>query len=318
VNLFYETPATIQLSADVVSDTPVTRIEYFSDSIKIGESSTPPYTTAMNNLTQNEYLIHAKAFFEDGTTEISSNFKKIDVLLPDIALNKPCEYSALADNSLKASNVFDGDFSTRWTTPTGSDLQWISVDLQGIYRIKHITIFWGTSYGLAYTIDVSSDKQTWTTIYTTTSGNGGTEFLSVPPTEARYVRWHGNRRGTSYGYALWEIQVDGEFVKVVSVSNLQENNQHLNLSSAPNPYLIGNSDIIIHYTLPEDEQVEIEIYNVIGQKACGLINNVEKNGEHIVQWNCRDENNRALSSGIYICRLKAPHETKSWKIILTK
>ncbi len=317
VNLFYETPATIQLNADVVSDTPMTRIEYFSDSIKIGESSTPPYTITASNLTQNEYLIHARAFFEDGTTEISSNFKKVDVLLPNIALNKPCEYSAINDSSLKASNVFDGNFSTRWTTPT-SDPQWISVDLQGIYRIKHITLFWGTSYGLAYSIDVSSDKQKWTTIYATTSGKGGTEFLSVPPTEARYVRWHGNRRGTEYGYALWEIQIDGEFVKAVSVSNSHENNQRLSLSSAPNPYPIGNSNIIIRYTLPEDEQVEIDIYNVIGQKVCGLINNVEKNGEHIVRWNCRDENNRALSSGIYICRIKTLYEKKSCKIILMK
>ncbi len=317
INLIYDTPANIQFSTNVESDTPATKVEYFLDSTKIGESSTPPFIFNWNNVTQNEYLIHAKVSFTDGTSEISSNFKKIDVLLPNVALNKPCEYSAYSDNTVKASFAFDGDLTTRWSSPY-KDPQWLSVDLQGIYRIKNVTLIWGTSYGLDYTIDVSSDKQLWTAIYATSKSNGGTEFLSVPPTEARYVRWHGNRRGTPYGYSLWEIQVNGEFVHAVSVSNSHENNQRMNLSSGPNPYPIGNSDIIIRYTLPVAEQVEIDIYNVIGQKMCGLINGVEKNGEHTLRWDCQDENNRALSSGIYICRLKTPYETKSCKIILMK
>ena len=64
------------------------------------------------------------------------------------------------------------------------------------------------AYGKAYQIQTSPDGTTWTPIYSTTSGAGGTETLTVSGT-GRYVRMNGTARGTGYGYSLWEFQVYG-------------------------------------------------------------------------------------------------------------
>jgi hypothetical protein len=52
----------------------------------------------------------------------------------------------------------------------------------------------------------STDGSTWTPIYSTTTGTGGTQTLSVSAT-GRYIRIYGTTRATQYGYSLWELQV---------------------------------------------------------------------------------------------------------------
>jgi hypothetical protein len=67
---------------------------------------------------------------------------------------------------------------------------------------------WEAAYGKAYQLQVSDNATAWTTIYSTTTGAGGVETLTVAGT-GRYVRMLGVTRGTAYGYSLWEFQVTG-------------------------------------------------------------------------------------------------------------
>ena len=53
---------------------------------------------------------------------------------------------------------------------------------------------------------MSTDNTNWTTIYSTTTGTGGNQTLSVTGT-GRYIRMYGTARATQYGYSLWEFQV---------------------------------------------------------------------------------------------------------------
>ncbi len=53
---------------------------------------------------------------------------------------------------------------------------------------------------------MSTDNTNWTTIYSTTTGTGGIQTLSVTGT-GRYIRMYGTARATQYGYSLWEFQV---------------------------------------------------------------------------------------------------------------
>src|SRR4030095_10226346 len=64
------------------------------------------------------------------------------------------------------------------------------------------------AYGSGYQIQVSNDTTTWTTIFTTTTGNGGADDLTVSGS-GRYVRLLGTARATQYGYSLFEFQVFG-------------------------------------------------------------------------------------------------------------
>ncbi len=237
VTTFYNASPNIQLSAEIESSIAVTKIEFYADTVKLYESSVAPYSYLWNNVQPNDYILYAKASFADGTSMISSNLKKVHVVLPSVALNKPTNSSSLFSiiNNLFAQYAFDGDFLSRWSSE-GSDPQWISIDLQGIYKITGVTLFWETSYALAYTIDVSEDNNEWTTVYTTSSGNGGTEHISFPPVDAHYVRMHGTKRGTTYQYSLWEFLVHGTFESMNSapivVDGLKD--QFYNALTGPN------------------------------------------------------------------------------------
>ncbi|MGD1046862.1 MAG: discoidin domain-containing protein [Bacteroidota bacterium] len=215
INTYYKAHSNIQLSAKIESRIPATKIEFYANTRKLCVCTPQHCSFLWKNVQPNDYIISAIAFFARGTSMISSNLKVVSsnlkivhVILPSVALNKPAECSAIYHNriSLSAQSSFDGDFTSRWSGES-FDPQWVSVDLQGNYKINGVTLFWETSYALAYTIDVSEDKINWTTAYGTTSGNGGTEYVSFPQVDARYVRMYGTKRGTTYQYSLWEFLV---------------------------------------------------------------------------------------------------------------
>lgn len=99
----------------------------------------------------------------------------------------------------------DGDLGTRWASDW-SDPQWLQVDLGAPTTFDHVQLAWETSYATAYQIQVSADGNSWTTVYTTTTGDGGIDDLDVGGT-GRYVRMYGTGRGTGWGYSLYEFGV---------------------------------------------------------------------------------------------------------------
>jgi beta-glucosidase len=130
---------------------------------------------------------------------------------PDLglALGKPVTASSVEINptqNLKAENAVDDDMETRWGSAF-SDPQWIDVDLGQVARISAVKLWWETAYGSAYHIDVSLDDKTWTTVYGTDTGKGGTELDRFLPVRARYVRMYGIKRGTQYGYSLFGLGI---------------------------------------------------------------------------------------------------------------
>jgi acyl-homoserine lactone acylase PvdQ len=100
----------------------------------------------------------------------------------------------------------DGDPTSRWSS-NWSDNQWISVDLGSVQSVSRVILRWEDAYGSGYRIEVSSDGSTWRTVWSTTTGNGGTDNDTFAATTARYVRMTGTGRGTSYGYSLYEFEV---------------------------------------------------------------------------------------------------------------
>jgi hypothetical protein len=123
----------------------------------------------------------------------------------DAALNRPATASSLENASFPASAAVDGNTSTRWSSAF-SDPQWLQVDLGTSQTICEVTLDWETAYATAFQIQVSPDGTNWTTVYSTTTGTGGTQTLSVSGT-GRYVRVYGTARATPYGYSLWEFGV---------------------------------------------------------------------------------------------------------------
>src|SRR3954447_3527333 len=106
-----------------------------------------------------------------------------------------------------ASAAVDSNTGTRWSSAF-SDPQWLQVDLGATATISSVTLNWEAAAGKAFQIQTSANGTSWTTIYSTTTGAGGVQNLTVSGS-GRYVRMYGTARTTQYGYSLWEFQVFG-------------------------------------------------------------------------------------------------------------
>ncbi|VVJ19403.1 Uncharacterised protein [Amycolatopsis camponoti] len=127
-----------------------------------------------------------------------------------LSQGKTATASSTESSSYPASAAFDGNLtSTRWASKEGSANEWLRVDLGATKAVSHVKLSWEAAYGKAYSIQTSADGTTWTTIYSTTTGNGATDDLTGLAGSGRYVRMNGVTRGTSYGYSLYEMQVYG-------------------------------------------------------------------------------------------------------------
>jgi photosystem II stability/assembly factor-like uncharacterized protein len=123
-----------------------------------------------------------------------------------VSQGKNAVASSIQDASSPASNAIDGNAGTRWSSAF-SDPQWIYIDLGSSMTVNEVVLTWQAAYATAFQIQVSTDATNWTTVYSTTTGNGGTDSISFNATSARYVRMYGTQRATAYGYSLFELQV---------------------------------------------------------------------------------------------------------------
>jgi hypothetical protein len=105
-----------------------------------------------------------------------------------------------------ARYAVDGDPATRWSSAR-TDNQWIQLDLGTPQRIGKVCLKWESAYAKEYKLQVSNDGQTWRDVAVISDGKGGEEVRTFTPTTARYVRMLGLKRGSEYGYSLWEISV---------------------------------------------------------------------------------------------------------------
>ena len=126
-----------------------------------------------------------------------------------LSQGKPTTASSTENSAyLPASAATDGNSSTRWASQA-TDSQWLQVDLGQTTAISRVDLSWESAYGSGYQIQVSdTGTDGWASIYTTTTGKGGNESLTVTGS-GRYVRMQGVTRATGYGYSLWEFQVYG-------------------------------------------------------------------------------------------------------------
>ena len=125
-----------------------------------------------------------------------------------LSANKPTTVSSVEAQTFGGANAVDGDPTTRWASLEGVDPQWIAVDLGGTATISKVKLTWEAAYASEYKIQTSSDGSTWSTKKTLTGQNGGVDENAVTAS-GRYVRIYGTKRGTSYGYSLFELEVWG-------------------------------------------------------------------------------------------------------------
>ena len=83
----------------------------------------------------------------------------------------------------------------------------------------------------------------------------------------------------------------------------------------PNPF---NPSTLINYSIPENGNIKLVIYNMLGQKVKTLINTNASAGTYSASWNGRNDAGQLVTSGIYIYQLEAGLTKMSKKMMLLK
>ncbi len=129
------------------------------------------------------------------------------LVLPEgvLSLGKPVTVSSVEGAGLEGPNAIDGRLDTRWSSAY-TDPQTLTVDLGRIQPIARIVLEWEAAYGREYVLQSSEDGATWTDIVHVTDGDGDQDDHRAAVT-GRFVRMQGLRRGTQWGYSLYELWV---------------------------------------------------------------------------------------------------------------
>lgn len=127
-----------------------------------------------------------------------------------------------------------------------------------------------------------------------------------------------------------QFSVDGAVLRDTVESNTWQSSCHsyqsvdpdfipstyaLNISNYPNPF---NPTTSIRYSIPEMTAVSLTIYNQLGYEVNTLVNTQQSGGDYEIQWNGTDAAGRHLSSGVYLCQVRAAGFSKTVKLVFLK
>ena len=119
-----------------------------------------------------------------------------------------------------------------------------------------------------------------------------------------------------YSYRLKQVDFNGSFeysdvvevdVPAPLVFVLEQN--------YPNPF---NPSTLINYQIPQNADVNLEIYNALGQKVKSLVNEIQEPGNYEVVWNGKNDSGNTLPSGVYLYRITAGSYIKVMKMIFLR
>jgi len=84
---------------------------------------------------------------------------------------------------------------------------------------------------------------------------------------------------------------------------------------SPNPF---KSATRIHYTLAKESNVNLVVYNVLGQHIKTFVNNKQRQGYHEITWDTKDDSGNRVPAGVYFVQLTSDEFNQTEKVILLK
>ncbi len=232
------------------------------------------------------------------------------------SLNMPVTVSSNDTVTNQYSNpqfVDDGNNFTQWQA-VNADGQWLKIDLLKPISVNSVVIYWGNQgYARQYKIQLSNDLINWTNIFTTSSGTGGinnVETLNNLQGTGRYIIFLLQMRGVG-AFNIKDIKVYGiPFAAGINNNSVETPLTFSLYQNYPNPF---NPSTEIKFSIPQSNQVTLEIFNLLGQKVATLVNRQLSAGNYTERFDAS-----MLSSGIYFYTLKAGSFFVTKKMMLLK
>ena len=116
--------------------------------------------------------------------------------------------SSTGQGDFKPEFAMDGRMDTRWSS-NFSDNEWLLIEFEEIKTIVGINIHWETAYGRDYNIELLDENNRWHLQSQIISSDGGIDAIYFGPQKCRAIKLVGFKRGTGWGYSIWEIDLLG-------------------------------------------------------------------------------------------------------------
>ncbi|WP_119632457.1 discoidin domain-containing protein [Methylocaldum marinum] len=95
-----------------------------------------------------------------------------------------------------------------WHSADKGEPQWLLVDFGELREYGGLVIDWDPDdYATAYTIERSDDSRTWHKAYSVIRGNGRRDYIPLPESESRFVRFSLERSRQGKGFGIRRLEV---------------------------------------------------------------------------------------------------------------
>jgi hypothetical protein len=136
-------------------------------------------------------------------------------------------------------------------------------------------------------------------------------MATVDWNDANYYELSSKGDGISLN-SLWTLRVAAS---PVSNDDQIQSPGISSLSNYPNPF---NPSTTISFGIKENARVSVDIYNLKGQHIRNLMDESKAPGNHSVQWDGRDDQERAVAAGVYLYKIHTGTYSSSKKMVLLK
>ncbi|MFA5292193.1 MAG: beta-galactosidase [Phycisphaerae bacterium] len=123
---------------------------------------------------------------------------------------------------MTAAMAMDGKMDTRWSS-SSNDNEWLQIDFNTPTELVGLKLHWETAYGRNYEIETLADNGKWETASKIQYGDGGVDEIYFGLRKTRAVRFVGHKRGTGWGYSLWEIEILGKENQILANASSSAN-----------------------------------------------------------------------------------------------
>lgn len=116
--------------------------------------------------------------------------------------------ASTANPGTAPEQALDGDRQSAWHSGSLVAQQWLEIDFQKQREYGGLVIEWDPlDYAAAYRVLESDDGKDWATLYQSTRGNGGRDYIYTPDAESRFVRFELDQSSRGQGYGIRAILI---------------------------------------------------------------------------------------------------------------